>query len=60
MPVQPKPFKYKCPKCGYSKVVKPKSDAMNPLDLMDTCPKCGAKMKRQGLNLIDTILDKFH
>lgn len=27
--IQPLPFKYVCPKCGYSKIVKPKSDALN-------------------------------
>lgn len=53
--IAPKPFKYKCPQCGYSKVVKPKSDALNPVDFVDICPKCKAKMERINLNFIDKI-----
>ena len=54
--IQPSPYKYVCPKCGYSKVVRPKSDVLNPLDLMDKCPKCSSKMGREKLSFFDNLL----
>ncbi len=57
--IQPKPFKWVCSKCGYSKVVKPKSDALNPVDMMSTCPKCKTKMERKELNVFDNITSIF-
>lgn len=57
--IQPQPFKLVCPKCGYSKVVKPKSDALNPMDMMSKCPKCGEKMERSNTNVLDDILSLF-
>jgi len=53
--IQPQPFKFVCPKCGYSKVVKPKSDVVNPLDFINTCPKCKSAMERKELGLLDMI-----
>ena len=53
--IQPQPFKFICPKCNYSKVVKPKSDALNPMDMMSKCPKCGAMMEKKELNAFDNI-----
>jgi transcription elongation factor Elf1 len=57
--IQPKPFKFLCPKCGYSKVVKPKSDVLNPIEMMSRCPKCEAKMERKELTLLDNLLSMF-
>lgn len=57
--IQPKPFKYICPQCGYSKVVKPKSDVLNPIEMMSICPKCEAKMERKELTLLDNLLSMF-
>lgn len=56
--IAPQPFKYKCTECGYSKVVKPKSDVINPLDINNICPKCKAEMNRENLNIIDRIFKK--
>lgn len=53
--IAPQPFKFKCPQCGYSKVVKPKSDVINPMDLMNICPKCKSKMERVDLNIIEKL-----
>jgi Zn finger protein HypA/HybF involved in hydrogenase expression len=53
--IQPKPFKYKCPKCGYSKIVKPKSDVINPIEWNNICPKCQTPMERKKLNIIEKI-----
>lgn len=53
--VAPQPFKYKCQKCNYSKIVKPKSDVLNPIDYIDTCPKCGSKMNQVNLSIIDKL-----
>ncbi len=38
--IAPQPFKYKFMKCNYSEIVKPKSDILNPIDFINTCPKC--------------------
>jgi len=53
--IAPKPFKFKCKQCGYSKIVKPKSDVLNPLDFISTCPKCNNQMERKELNVIEKI-----
>jgi Zn finger protein HypA/HybF involved in hydrogenase expression len=55
MPIAPQPFKYKCPQCGYSKIVKPKSDVFDPRDMFNICPKCKSEMERQNLNFIDKL-----
>jgi predicted RNA-binding Zn-ribbon protein involved in translation (DUF1610 family) len=47
MAMRPRPFKEKCPKCGYSKIVRPESDVIDPRDYDFFCPKCGAKMERE-------------
>lgn len=59
--IQPKPFKYVCQKCGYSKIVKPRSDVIDPRDLLlSVCPKCDIHMERKELvNIFDTIIDKL-
>lgn len=57
--IQPKPFKCVCPKCGYSQVVKPKSDVLSPLDTMNICPKCQTKMEHKELNAFDLIISIF-
>lgn len=49
------PFKYECQKCGYTKVVKPKGDVINPLDFSSVCPKCGSEMQRVSCSIIDKI-----
>jgi transcription elongation factor Elf1 len=53
--VQPQPFKFVCPKCGHTKVVKPKSDALNLLDMINICPKCKSKMERKELGFLDKL-----
>jgi len=53
--IQPKPFKFVCLQCGYSKVVTPKSDVLHPSDLSSTCPKCKTKMERKGLSFLDKM-----
>ncbi len=49
------PFKYKCQQCGYSKVIKPKSDVINPIDMMNVCPKCKNIMEKVTLNIFDKL-----
>jgi|SaaInl4_200m_RNA_FD_contig_21_418401_length_334_multi_13_in_0_out_0_1 hypothetical protein len=53
--IAPKPFKYKCLQCGYSKVVRPESDVVNPIDMCNICPKCKTEMKIKTLNILDKI-----
>jgi Zn finger protein HypA/HybF involved in hydrogenase expression len=57
--IAPKPFKFICPKCGYSKTVAPKSDVLNPADFIDTCPKCGSKMERKRADFFDNLKSLF-
>jgi len=57
--IQPQPFKYVCPKCNYSKIIKPKSDALNPMDMINSCPKCDTLMERKELNSLDNIISLF-
>ena len=52
MAVRPNPYKLVCPKCGYSKIVAPKSDCLTGEDLLamnPVCKKCGNKMERDNL-----------
>ena len=52
MAVKPNPYKLVCQKCGFSKVVAPKSDALSPKDLVamsPVCKKCGEKMERKSV-----------
>ncbi len=57
--IKPPPFKYKCPKCGYSKIVRPKSDVINPMEWMSRCPKCKSKMDKVKLNPIEEVFIKL-
>lgn len=57
--IPPKPFKYVCPKCGYSKIVKPKSDVLNDEELLPFCPKCETVMERKALSTFDNIINIF-
>lgn len=40
MPVPPIPMTFSCPKCGWSKTISPRSDALGATDFITTCPKC--------------------
>lgn len=53
--IAPKPFKYKCPYCRYTKIVKPKSDVLNPLDMISSCPKCKNEMHTISLTIFDKL-----
>jgi len=55
MATQPKAYKLKCHKCGYSKIVRPKSDALNPIDMLSICPKCEVHMKREELSGVSKL-----
>ena len=57
--IAPQPFKYKCPKCGYSKIVKPKSDVMDLVEMLNICPKCKSEMERVELNILETVVVKL-
>ena len=62
MAIKPNPYKLVCLKCGFSKVVAPKSDVLTMKDLKDmnpVCSKCGEEMEKEKLNPIDTILSIF-
>ena len=62
MAIKPNPYKLVCPKCCFSKVVAPKSDALSPKDLVamsPVCKKCGEKMERKDTNMLDNIFSIF-
>lgn len=56
--IAPPPFKLKCPQCGHSKIVKPKSDVINPMDYFSVCSKCKEEMKREELGGIYKLFTK--
>jgi len=42
MPIQPKPWSVRCPKCGWNKSHQPLSDALVAGDVPpERCPRCG-------------------
>mgnify|MGYP001809859336 CR=1 FL=1 len=41
MPIRPLATLYTCPACGWSKTIKPRSDALMPGDMPSDCPVCG-------------------
>jgi len=55
--IKPQPFKLECPKCGYSKTVRPKSDT--DMFYSPICPKCSTEMQRKPLSGLDSILGKL-
>ena len=62
MPVKPNLYKMVCPKCGHSKIVAPKSDALSPKDLIamsPICSKCGEKMERRSVDKLDSVIDSL-
>jgi predicted nucleic-acid-binding Zn-ribbon protein len=69
MPIRPKPYRLKCPKCGYSKRVQLSGDCLpsTPSDIWamsSSCPVCKSTMNREEienestLEKIFTILSK--
>lgn len=59
MPMKPKPYKLKCPKCNYSKVVNIQSDAINIMDMIKmstTCPECKTEMQKVNLGALDALI----
>ena len=56
MPILPKPFKLICPKCKYTKIIRPQSDSLNIMDAVDLCPKCAVPMKQSKISNADNIL----
>lgn len=62
MAIKPIPYKLVCSKCGFSKIVAPKSDVLSPKDLATmnpVCSKCGEHMERRKLNIVDNFLSKL-
>lgn len=62
MPVKPTPYKLVCSKCGFSKMVAPKSDCLSTKDLIEmspVCPKCKERMNRENLNKLDNLFSIF-
>ncbi|WP_285655968.1 hypothetical protein [Helicobacter bizzozeronii] len=60
MPIAPKPYKLVC-SCGYSRIVRFKSDCLSGADLAqmdDTCPKCNKIMRKTSLGLFDFLFKK--
>ena len=54
--IAPAPYKLKCPKCGYTKVVALKSDVLNFAEMNNICPRCNTEMEVIELNLFDRLL----
>ena len=53
-----KPYKLKCPKCGYSKVVNIRRDVLKLSDISAMsriCSKCESEMERVEIGVLDKI-----
>ena len=62
MPILPKPYKLLCPACGFSQIVKFKSDVMSMEDrgqFLIVCPKCGMRLKQKELTKFEMFLQKW-
>lgn len=57
--IQPNPYKFVCLKCGYSKTIVPKSDAIDPKDIINYCFKCNCVMEKKELNAWDKLTTNF-
>ena len=60
MPMKPRPFKMKCPKCSYSKIIQLSRDTLDVTDMIEIskkCPYCSVKMERVEMNLFDKIFN---
>lgn len=63
MPIRPSPITYRCTACGWSKTVRPCSDALMPGDYYDRCPNCShadleihkASLSAQVFSLLDGV-----
>lgn len=53
MPIKPKSFIAKCPKCGKVKFIAPKSDALSPLEMCPMCEKCNEPMNKTPMPNLD-------
>ncbi len=53
--ITPEPFKWKCPKCGYSKIINPEGDSLHPEVFNNQCPKCNASMETTSLNILERL-----
>jgi len=49
--IKPQAFKLKCPNCKYERLVRPKSDSLNIMDIIQHCPKCNILMERTRENV---------
>lgn len=66
MPIRPSPMMYRCPACGWSKIVQLRSDALLPGDYYDCCPNCShpelerrpASLVAQVFGLLDDVTGK--
>ena len=58
--IQPKPFTLKCPNCGWSKRIHPKSDVVDiswGIEYLK-CPQCGTPTERTyGTDLLTDAID---
>lgn len=59
--VKPPPYKVRCPECGYSRIIKPKSDVVIEEMMLSICPKCKCSMMREELSGIQKLfVELFH
>lgn len=61
--IRPRPFKIYCPKCGFKKLIRFKSDALSGLDFEEIpqiCPKCGnEKLERKAASIEEARVKQY-
>jgi transcription elongation factor Elf1 len=60
MPIKPRPFKLKCPKCGHSQIMRPTSDVFNPMEHIADCKKCHVVMQIVEFSLFDKLFKNIY
>lgn len=53
----PKPYKLKCPKCGFKKIIT-EDDMAGSNFLLHHCDKCAALMEKTEFNFFEKMLGK--
>jgi len=57
--IAPEAYKVKCPKCGFSRMVKQRSDVLDVGAMLIHCPTCKVALETVELGALEKIFAKF-